>query len=157
MQFLGRDKHEGSMVRALATPGRPGRQFRPGFDVVKHPLPLLLMAATIPVLLFAAYRSADGERTAAREAARNTIERVADRITAEMSAEVQVAETLTLSGALDGPDLAAFYGEAERLKEARPLWHTIELTGPSGTQIMNLLAAQQQGDRRPAGDQREDR
>ena len=105
-------------------------------------LVLLLIAAVIPVLLFAAwmgFRSATQQRQAALDRARVTVGRVGERITAEISAEVQVAETLALSSTLASGDLAAFYGEAERLRNIRPLWYTIELDDQDGIQRLNLL------------------
>jgi two-component system, NarL family, sensor histidine kinase UhpB len=117
--------------------GHEGRLSR-----TRRPLLTLLLAASIPVLLFAgwiAYRAATDERAMARGSAREAVERVAERVTAEMAVQVQVAETLALSAALDEPDLALFYREAERLKQARPLWFTIELDALDGTQLLNLL------------------
>ena len=103
---------------------------------------LLLVAAIIPVLLLAAwtgFRTATQQRQAALDRARVTVGRVAERITAEMSAEVQVAETLALSSTLVRGDLASFYGEAQRLRDVRPLWYTIELDDSNGQQLLNLL------------------
>lgn len=111
------------------------------------PLRPLVMAASIPVLLFAgwtAYRSADEQRAATLRSARDTVARVGERITDEMAAEIQVAETLAASSTLDGPDLAAFYAEARRVVALHPLWHTLELDDPAGEQVVNLL--------RPLGD-----
>ena len=108
---------------------------------------LLLAAACIPVLLFAAwiaYKAADSQRTAALVHAQDTVERVGERITAEMTNQVQVAEALALSPLLDMADLPSFYREAQRLKAARPLWFTVELDDLQGMQVLNLL--------RPLGD-----
>ena len=102
----------------------------------------IIMSALIPVLLFGgwiSYRAATDARAAARQAAREVVDRVVERATAELQAEVQVAETLALSASLDKPDLEAFYREASRLKEARQLWHTIELDDTEGQQLVNLL------------------
>ncbi|WP_237481425.1 sensor histidine kinase [Lichenibacterium dinghuense] len=100
------------------------------------------MAASIPVLLFGgwtAYRSAEEHRAAALRIARETVSLVAERVTAEMNAQVRVAETLAASTSLDGPDLPAFYREAERVKAMHPLWHTVELDDLAGEQVLNLL------------------
>ena len=106
------------------------------------PLLPLLMAASIPVLLFGgwtAYRSADEQREAALRTARETVSRVAERVTSEMTDQVSVAETLAASAALDAPDLPAFYREAGRVAALHPLWHTVELDDPAGEQLLNLL------------------
>lgn len=102
----------------------------------------LIMAASIPVLLFAGwivYRAAEQARSDARAAATVTAERVAERVKAEMMAQIQVAQTLALSAALDKPDLPMFFQEAQRLRSARELWFTVELDDPNGMQILNLL------------------
>jgi PAS domain S-box-containing protein len=118
------------------------RQSRSGQGSGPNPLLPVIMAASIPILLFAgwiAYRAADQQRNSAREVARAAVERVAERISAVITAQVVAAETLALSTALDQPDLAAFYGEARRLAENRPLWHTIELNDLNGSQVLNVL------------------
>lgn len=116
-------------------------------DDPRSPLLALILAAAIPILLFGgwvAYRSATQARDAARQGASEIAARVAERVEAELATQIEVAGALAASTALDRPDLASFYVEAQRLRAARPLWHTIELTDPSGAQIVNLL--------RPAGD-----
>ena len=112
------------------------------FDETKHPLLPLLVAAFIPLLLLAgviAYSAAERQRAAALQAANTTIDRVVEQIAAKVNVEVQVAQGLALSEALDRPALDAFRREAERLKAARPLWRTVELDDLDGTQVMNLL------------------
>jgi signal transduction histidine kinase len=107
-----------------------------------RPLLALLMAAIIPVLLFGgwvAYMLADSQRAEARRTAFETVRHVAERVSSEMAAQLQVAEALAASSSLDQPALAMFYDEAERIKDVRPLWETIELADPLGVQIVNLL------------------
>lgn len=107
----------------------------------------LALAATIPVLLFGgwvAYLTADQQRASTRRAAEETVSRVARRLEAELLQEVDVAETLALSEALETPDLARFYEEAKRVTAARPLWETVTVADRSGQQILNVL--------RPFGD-----
>jgi signal transduction histidine kinase len=102
----------------------------------------LLLAAIIPVLLFGgwvAYMFADNQREDARRTAFDTVRHVTERVSSEMAAQLQVAEALAASSSLDEPALAMFYNEAERIKDVRPLWETIELADPSGVQILNLL------------------
>ena len=116
-------------------------------DDPRSPLLALILAASIPILLFGgwvAYRSSTQARDAARQSASEIAARVAERVEAELAMQLEVVGALAASTALDRPDLASFYREAQRLAASRPLWHTIELTDPAGTQIVNLL--------RPAGD-----
>ncbi|MCB5177334.1 sensor histidine kinase [Microvirga lenta] len=101
-----------------------------------------ILAAAIPVLLFGgwmAYLTADQERTEARRAAQATVARVAERVSESLSKELEVAEALAGTTALDGTDLETFYEEAQRLTAARPLWETVSLIRPDGTQVLNIL------------------
>ncbi|WP_431201532.1 cache domain-containing protein [Bradyrhizobium betae] len=100
------------------------------------------MAAAIPLILFAGwvvFLNARQDRTDSRLAALETLDRVVTRISSDLTLQVQIAETLAASASLDTPDLSSFYVEALRVKETRPLWETIELVDPKGTQVLNLL------------------
>jgi signal transduction histidine kinase len=100
------------------------------------------MAAAIPLALFGGwvvFLNARQERTDSRLAALETLDRVVTRISSDLQLQVQIAETLAASATLDKPDLDAFYVEALRVKETRPLWETIELVDPHGNQVLNLL------------------
>ncbi|MEH2520916.1 two-component system sensor histidine kinase UhpB [Bradyrhizobium sp. AZCC 1610] len=111
-------------------------------NVAQRPLILLVMAAAIPLVLFAGwvvFLNARQERTDSRLAALETLDRVVTRLSSELGVQVQIAETLAASATLDKPDLGSFYLEALRVKEARPLWETIELVDPQGNQVLNLL------------------
>ncbi|MBD2749916.1 PAS domain-containing protein [Microvirga sp. BT688] len=118
------------------------RQLRSSLGLSRRPLVSLFIAAIIPLLLFGgwvAYITADQQREQARRRAFETVNQVAERIASEMDAQLQVVETLAASTALDDPSLQRFYTEAQRVKATHPLWETIELTDPSGTQLVNLL------------------
>ncbi|WP_456639674.1 ATP-binding protein [Bradyrhizobium sp. USDA 10063] len=111
-------------------------------SAARRPLILLVMAAAIPLVLFAGwvvFLNARQERNDSRIAAFETLDRVVTRLSSELSLQVQIAETLAASATLDKPDLSSFYLEALRVKEARPLWETIELVDPEGNQVLNLL------------------
>ena len=102
----------------------------------------LVLTAAIPVLLLGgwmAYITADQERSYARQAATEALTQVAHRIEAEISRELQIAETLASSAALDDGDLGDFYREATRIVSARPLWETAVLTKPDRQQVLNVL------------------
>jgi len=125
-----------------AWPGWWPRQVLPAVAGAYRVLLLVVVAAAIPILLFGGwvtYLIAEHQRTDARRAASEIAERVAERVASEMSAQLEVAEALAASAALDRPDLQAFYIEAQRLQASRPLWHTIQLADPSGAQVLNLL------------------
>ncbi len=111
-----------------------------GFN--RRPLLSLIIAAVIPLLLFGswvAYITATQQREQARQRAVETVNKVAERIASEMDAQLQVVETLASSASLDTPSLQSFYTEAQRVKATHPLWETVELADPSGTQLVNLL------------------
>jgi len=102
----------------------------------------LAVAAAIPVLLLSGWVAtlmAQQQRDLTRGAAVASATRVAERVASDIAAQVAVLEAEAASATLDKPDLAAFYAEAERLKEGRPLWETVELADPDGRQIVNLL------------------
>ena len=102
----------------------------------------LVLTAAIPVLLLGgwmAYITADQERSYARKAATEALTQVAHRIEGEISRELQIAETLASSAALDQDNLRDFYLEATRIVAARPLWETAALTKPDQEQVLNVL------------------
>lgn len=118
-------------IMAQSTPRVAGRS-----------LILLVMAAAIPLLVFGgwvAFLNARENRNAARLAALEALDRVSGRVTSELATQIELAETLAASSALDQPDLGMFYKEATRLKAAHPLWETIELVDIEGHQVLNLL------------------
>ncbi|KQO65793.1 histidine kinase [Methylobacterium sp. Leaf87] len=102
----------------------------------------LALAAAIPVLLLSGWVAtsmAQQQRDLTRSAAVASASRVAERVSSDITAQIGVLEAEAASATLDKPDLAVFYAEAERLKRARPLWETVELSRPDGVQIVNLL------------------
>jgi two-component system sensor histidine kinase UhpB len=114
----------------------------PKSHIAQKSLILLIMAAAIPVLVFAGwvtFLNAREERSASLRYAFDTLDRVITRVTSELATQMEVADTLATSASLDQPDLPMFYREAKRLKDARPLWETIELVDPDGRQVLNLL------------------
>lgn len=116
-------------------------------QITQRPLLMIAMAAAIPLLLFAGwvtYLTATQERAAARAAAFEALDRVSTRLAWDIRTQIEVAETLAASTSLDKPDLSTFYLEARRLAEMHPLWETVELTDPAGSQVLNVL--------RPFGD-----
>ena len=102
----------------------------------------LVLSAAIPVLLLGgwiAYNTADQQRSYARRAATEALTQAAHRIESEISREIQVANALANSIALDHGHLNDFYREATRLVADRPLWETASLTKPDREQVLNVL------------------
>ncbi|MHB2205549.1 ATP-binding protein [Methylobacterium sp. CM6257] len=102
----------------------------------------LAFAAAIPVLLLSGWVAtlmAQQQRDLNRNAAVISATRVAERVASDIAAQVAVLGAEAASASLDQPDLAAFYAEAERLRQAHPLWETVELSNPDGVQVVNLL------------------
>lgn len=100
------------------------------------------MAAAIPVLLFGgwvAYLTASHERTNARTAAFEALDRVSTRLQSEILRQLEVVKALAGSASLDEPNLSMFHLEATRLRDSHPLWETVELTDPTGAQVVNIL------------------
>ncbi|WP_018263861.1 sensor histidine kinase [Methylobacterium sp. WSM2598] len=126
----------------MLDPETPACTTAPPRPVARGPLISLLLATTIPIVLFgagAAYLAATQTRAGVRRAAAETVTQVAERVTSAVGEELAVLTTLALSPALDAPNLAAFYDEAQRITRARPLWETVSLVGADGRQILNLL------------------
>ncbi|XYD10493.1 ATP-binding protein [Methylobacterium sp. NMS12] len=102
----------------------------------------LALAAAIPVLLLSGWVAtlmAQQQRDLVRNGAVASATRVAERVASDIAGQIAVLEAEAASATLDRPDLAAFYAEAERLRQAHPLWETVELARPDGAQIVNLL------------------
>lgn len=102
----------------------------------------LAVAAAIPVLLLSGWVAtlmAQQQRGLTRSAAVASAARVAERVASDIATQVAVLRAEAASASLDRPDLAAFYAEAERLRQEHPLWETVELAGPDGAQVVNLL------------------
>ena len=102
----------------------------------------LVLSAAIPVLLLGgwmAYITADQQRSYARRAATEALTQAAHRIESEIAREMQVANALANSIAIDHGNLNDFYQEAARLVADRPLWETAALTKPNREQVLNVL------------------
>ncbi len=115
---------------------------------------LLVAAAVLPLLLLGGWAgSLSAERTRAntRALARDTVALVAQRVTAELTAQLDLAQALAASTALDDGNLDAFRIEANRLEDLHPRWQAIMLSTPAGAEQVNLP---QQGAKppRPAAD-----
>jgi len=102
----------------------------------------LAFAAAIPLLLLSGWMAtlmAQQQRDQTRSAAVASASRVAERVSSDIASQMAALGAQAASASLDRPDLADFYAEATRLKTTHPLWETVELSNPSGVQIVNLL------------------
>ncbi|MGH1570783.1 hypothetical protein ACRAWG_09125 [Methylobacterium sp. P31] len=89
----------------------------------------LAFAAAIPLLLLSGWVAtlmAQQQRDLNRNAAVISATRVAERVASDIAAQIAVLDAEAASASLDRPDLATFYAEAERLRQAHPLWETVE-------------------------------
>jgi signal transduction histidine kinase len=113
----------------------------------RRPLILVFIAAAMPLALFAGwvvFLNAQQQRRDSQAAAVETLDSVVSRLASEISLQLEIAETIAASATLDKPDLDAFYREATRINEGRPLWQTIQLVDPEGNQVLDVT--------RPLGD-----
>jgi two-component system, NarL family, sensor histidine kinase UhpB len=142
MLFAGTpDQQCASSTKATLAPSWPRQPTLPAAGA-RRLFVSLLLAATIPVLLFGTsttYIAADQARAEARRAASDALARVAERVTSELGKEIEVATTLATLPSLDQPDLERFRTEAQRILQGRPLMETISLAEPSGAQLLNTL------------------
>ncbi len=102
---------------------------------------LLATAAVLPLLLFGGWAgslSAEHTRANTRDLARDEVNLVAERISAELHAQLGLAQALASSTALDDLNLATFRTQAGRFEALNPLWQTVELSTPAGTQLLTL-------------------
>jgi len=106
---------------------------------------MLSLAAVLPLLFsggWVASYYAQQARANIRHMASDTVERVAQRLADELSGQLQVAEALAASTALDNGNLEAFRQAAARVLAFRPRWQSIELTTPSGAEVLRMPSAE---------------
>jgi len=59
-------------------------------------------------------------------------------LTAELTAQLNLAQALAASTALDAGNLDAFRIEANRIEALHPLWQAMALSSPAGAEQVNL-------------------
>jgi signal transduction histidine kinase len=105
-----------------------------------RPLALLLVAALVPLILFAVVGtvvSLQSERGAQEDEALAQAQRISGLVDAELERQLDVVATLARLPSLDAPaDLPAFAEALRREQAARPAWLTAMLADPDG----NVLA-----------------
>jgi PAS domain S-box-containing protein len=119
------------MARALLQPGWPLRSH----------LVLLVLAAVLPMLAFAVAMIAlfeSHQRTTLERSFLDTVRALSLAVDHELKSSIAALITLGTSEHLDRSDLKAFYQQAQRARVAHSAWITINLTDPSGRQLVNL-------------------
>ncbi len=101
-----------------------------------RPLALLLVAALVPLIVFAVVAtvvSLRSERAAQEHDALAQAHRIADLVDAELERQLDVVATLARLPSLDPPaDVPAFAETLRREQAARPAWLTAMLADPDG-------------------------
>ncbi len=114
----------------------PGTKDKP----TVRPLALLLVAALVPLIVFAVVAtvvSLRSERVAQEQDALAQAHRISDLVDAELKSQLDVVATLARLPSLDPPaDVSAFAEAMRREQAARPSWLTAMLADPDG----NVLA-----------------
>ncbi len=119
------------MARALLQPGWPLRSH----------LVLLVLAAVLPMLAFAVAMVAlfeSHQRATLERSFLDTARALSLAVDHELKSSIAALTTLGTSEHLDRGDLKAFYQQAQRARLAHSAWITINLTDPSGRQLVNL-------------------
>jgi PAS domain S-box-containing protein len=105
-------------------------------------LTLLVFAAVVPVLIFAALVVAlleRQQRTSMERGLRDTARALTVAVDRELISSLSTLGALATSEHLDTGDLRRFYAEAQRVLASHPGWITINLVDLSGQQLINLL------------------
>ena len=101
----------------------------------------LAVAALLPLLIFGVLAGLlAAERTTranTRGLAVQLATRSAERISLELDAQIDLAEALAASTALDRGDFGAFGTEVGRLTTLHPLWHGLEVTNAAGKPLFS--------------------
>src|SRR5712692_6731864 len=122
---------------------RPGIGRRMRLRIRSH-LILLVLATTVPLILFASIvivLLAQQQRASVEREMRETAHTLALALDRELHASITALEALASSDYLDHGDLKRFYEQAQRVLKGRPTWNTMVLGEPSGPQLLNLFSA----------------
>src|SRR5712692_7592494 len=122
---------------------RPGIGRRMRLRIRSH-LILLVLATTVPLILFASMvivLLAQQQRASVEREMRETAHTLALALDRELHASITALEALASSDYLDHGDLKRFYEQAQRVLKGRPTWNTMVLGEPSGPQLLNLFSA----------------
>jgi len=107
-------------------------------------LTALVLATTVPLLIFAGLMISILAKQESDTFQKGATERTRALLTAvdtALRSSITALEALAVLRSFDNDDLQSFREEAERVLVSQPDWFTINLTLPSGQQIMNLLRA----------------
>lgn len=106
-------------------------------------LTLLVLVSVVPLLIFAVIIAAlleKQQRASLERSFRDTARALTVAVDHELASSILALEALATSQRLDTGDLEPFYREAQRVMATHPGWLTINLTDPSGRQLINLYA-----------------
>ena len=104
-------------------------------------LTILVLVSVVPLLIFAVIMAAlleKQQRASLERSFRDTTRALAVAVDRELTWSIRALEALGASQYLDTGDLEPFYREAQRVVATHPGWLTINLTDPSGRQLINL-------------------
>lgn len=104
-------------------------------------LTLLVLVSVVPLLIFAVIMAAlleKQQRASLERSFRDTARALAVAVDRELTSSILALEALATSQRLDTGDREPFYREARRVVATHPGWLTINLTDPSGRQLLNL-------------------
>jgi signal transduction histidine kinase/ActR/RegA family two-component response regulator len=105
-------------------------------------LVIVVIGAMLPIVAFTTLvivRLSAYERTAVERDLVETATALATDLDRSVQGTVSTLEAMAQARALDGPDLEAFYAEAQRVLPTQPHWRAIAVLLPSGQQLMNTL------------------
>jgi PAS domain S-box-containing protein len=101
----------------------------------------LVFVSVVPLLIFAVIIAAileKQQRTSLEHSFRDTVRALTVALDHELTSSILTLQALATSEHLDTGDLKLFYREAQRVVATRPGWITINLTDPSGQQLINV-------------------
>lgn len=128
---------------------------------LRNRLLLLVLAALLPVALFAAataWLHAGEQHATFRRGAEERTLALLSAVDAELLGTARAVQVLSHSENLASGDMPRFRVTAERVAAAHPHWHTLRVARPNGTIVLDLrLAAGEAPPPRPPGEQAVDK
>ncbi|HEV8617340.1 MAG TPA: PAS domain S-box protein [Methylomirabilota bacterium] len=114
----------------------------PKLRTLRGHLTALVVASTVPLLIFAAVVTIQLERqqrAALERGLQDTARALAVAVDHELVASISTLQALAASEHLEAENFRLFYEHAQRVLRAHPTWSTINLFDPSGQQRVNLM------------------
>jgi signal transduction histidine kinase/PAS domain-containing protein len=101
----------------------------------------LVLVSVVPLLIFAVIVATvleTRQRAALESSFVDTARALAVAMDRELTSSISLLQALATSEHLDAGELRLFYAEAKRVAATHPEWLTINLSDPSGRQLLNL-------------------